>query len=79
MTFKTCDIIVSTTVNVGSLSCASTQNFTTTTTAYAPSTLTFAVQSTLAADNELVVAVDATTQSGLANNVQMEGVYLEFH
>jgi hypothetical protein len=78
MTFKTCDIIVSTTVNVGALTCQSTQNFTTTSTAYAPSTLTFGVNATLVADSDLIVDLQATTESSLTNNVQLEGAYLEF-
>lgn len=78
MTFATCDILVGATVNVGSLTCAPTQTFLTTTTAYAPATLTFAVQATPAADAVLVVQVKATAESGLATNVLLGGAYLEW-
>lgn len=78
MTFATCDGVVSTTVNLASLTCASTQNFSTTTTAYAPGTLTFALQSAPVADAMFVVEVKATAISGLATNVLLNGAFLEW-
>jgi hypothetical protein len=75
--FQTCDGIISTTVNV-SLTCASLQNFTTTTTAYAPVVLTFAIQSTIAIDSVVVVSIRFTASSGLANNVEMQPPYVEY-
>lgn len=78
MTFKTCDGLISSTVNISAPSCASTQNFTTTSTGYAPSTLTFLVNSTATADAEMVVQIIATAQSSLAANVQLGTVFLEF-
>jgi hypothetical protein len=58
--FQTCDNIISTTINVGTLSCATAQSFTTTATALAPVNLTFPVQSALAPDGFLVVKIAAT-------------------
>jgi hypothetical protein len=78
MTFKTGDSLVSTTINVSACTYQATQNFTTTSTAYAPSTLTFAVNATLAGDSQLIVCIDATTESSLTSNVQLEGAYLSF-
>jgi hypothetical protein len=78
MTFETCDIIPTTTMNVGALTCQSTQNFTTTTTAYAPATLTFGITSTPVADAQMIVQIIATTTSSMANNVQTGYVALEF-
>lgn len=79
MTFKTCDnVITSGSIDVGSLTCQATQNFTTTTTARALDTLTFGVNATLAADNIFVVAIHATAQSSLTNNVFMNPPRLEF-
>jgi hypothetical protein len=78
MTFATCDNIVTTTLNLGALTCAGTQNFSTTTTAYAPSTLSFNVQSALTIDSLLVVQIKATAESGLATNVLASSFYLEW-
>lgn len=79
MTFKTCDNIISTgTINVGSLTCAATQNFTTTVTAYQIDSLVFTVQSTIAIDNELVVAIHATAESSLTANVLLFEPHLEW-
>lgn len=56
--FQTCDgVINSGSINTGSLSCASGQTFTTTSTAYNRVTLTFNVQSTLANGSMLVVKI----------------------
>jgi hypothetical protein len=55
---QTCDTVLNTgSLNVGSLTCATAQTFTTTTTAYSRSTLTFSVQSTLSNGSLLVVKV----------------------
>jgi hypothetical protein len=64
-TFQTCDAVVNSgTINLGSaLTCASSQTFTTTTTAYNRVTLTFNVQSTLANGSILVIKI-ATATSG---------------
>ena len=78
MTFKTCDVLVTTTYNVGALSCTATQDFTTASTAYSPVTLTFALNSTPIADALLVVAVHATAKLNITANVLMNGVYLEW-
>lgn len=61
--FQTCDITIgaSATINVGGLSCAGNQAFTTTATAFQRVTLTYAVQSTVAANNILVVKISTTT------------------
>lgn len=70
---QTSDAVVSTgSLNVGSLTSASAQTFTTTTTAYQRKTLTFAVQSTLVADGILIVKV-ATQTTGTAptSNIMM--------
>jgi len=66
-TFQTCDgLITSGTINLASaLTCAATQTFTTTSTAYNRVTLTFNVQSTLASGGILVVKI-ATSPTGTA-------------
>jgi hypothetical protein len=71
-TFQTCDgVINSGTINLGSaLTCASSQTFTTTTTAYNRVTLTFNVQSTLANGSILVIKI-ATATSGTAPTANM--------
>lgn len=64
--FQTCDqVINSGTINVGALTCAANQTFTTTATAYNRVTLTFNVQSTLANNSILVVKI-ATSTTGTA-------------
>jgi hypothetical protein len=64
--FQTCDgVINSGTINIGSLTCAANQTFTTTSTAYNRVTLTFNVQSTLANNSILVVKI-ATSPTGTA-------------
>ena len=78
MSFGTCDGIISTSINISALSCPATQNFVTTSTAYAPTTLTFNVQSTLAADGLLIVQIKATAESGLSANVLANNFYLEW-
>jgi hypothetical protein len=64
-TFQTCDAVVNSgTINLGSaLTCASSQTFTTTATAYSRATLTFNVQSTLSNGSILVIKI-ATATSG---------------
>jgi hypothetical protein len=77
--FQTCDSVVSATINVGPLSCATAQSFTTTTASYAPVTLSFPVQSPLAADEFLVVKI-ATSASGTAPAANMHvWPYLEIN
>jgi hypothetical protein len=77
--FETCDNVVTTTLNVGSLSCATAQSFTTSATAFAPVTLSFPVQSTLAADEFLVVKI-TTSASGTAPSANMHvWPYLEIN
>ncbi len=78
MTFKTCDILISTSTQVGSLTCQSTQNFSTTAAAYSTSTLTFGINSTPTADSQMIVQVVATAVSSLAGNVLLGQAYLEF-
>lgn len=70
--FQACDKIITSAAsfNVAAPSCASNQAFTTTTTAYGRSTLTYAVQSTVAADNLLVVKV-ATAPTGTQPGANM--------
>lgn len=64
--FQTCDAVVTTgSINPASLTCAANQAFTTTSTAYQRSTLTFDVQSTLSANAMLIVKV-ATSTTGTA-------------
>jgi hypothetical protein len=77
--FQTCDNIVSTTINVGALSCATAQSFTTTATSFAPVTLSFPLQSSLAADEFLVIKI-ATSASGTAPAANMHvWPYLEIN
>lgn len=63
---KTCDAIVSATgsLNVGALTCATAQVFTTTTTAYHRVKLTFSVKSTLVANGILVVKIETSPTTG---------------
>jgi len=76
--FTTSDVVASTTVNVGSLSAAGSQNYTTTSTAYAPVTLTFAVQSTVAADNLLIVKIAAAaTGTAPTNDIELADIKLK--
>jgi hypothetical protein len=64
--FQTCDgVINSGTINIGALTCAANQAFTTTSTAYTRVTLTFNVQSTLSNNSILVVKI-ATSTTGTA-------------
>jgi len=63
---QTCDGIVNTgTINIGALTCAANQTFTTTSTAYNRVVLTFNVQSTLVNNSTLVIKI-ATSPSGTA-------------
>lgn len=70
--FQSCDIAITATasLNVGAPTCAANQLYTTTATAYSRVTLTYAVQSTVTADNLLVVKI-ATSTSGTqpTNNI----------
>lgn len=66
--FTTSDAMATTSINP-SLTSASAQNYTTTSTAYAPVTLTFAVQSTVAADNMLIVQIHQAASNSVTNNV----------
>lgn len=62
--FQTSDAVINTgTMNIGSLTSAASQTYTTTTTAYARTTLTFAVQSALVSNGILVIKV-ATAPTG---------------
>ena len=64
--FQTCDqVINSGTLNIGALTCAANQTFTTTSTAYNRVSLTFNVQSTLANNSILVVKI-GTSPTGTA-------------
>jgi len=69
-TFQTCDVTMGATLQFGSPSCASGQTFTTTSTAYAHSQLTFNVQSSLSNNSILVVKI-ATTPTGTAPTAPM--------
>jgi hypothetical protein len=70
--FQSCDIAITATasINVAAPTCAANQAYTTTSTAYSRVTLTYLVQSTVAADNLLVVKI-ATSTSGTqpSNNI----------
>lgn len=69
--FQTCDIVINSgTVNIGALTCAANQTFTTTSTAYNRVTLTFNVQSTLANNSILVVKI-ATSTTGTPPTANM--------
>jgi hypothetical protein len=64
--FQTCDGVINAgTINIGALTCAANQAFTTTSTAYNRVTLTFNVQSTLSNNSILVVKI-ATSTTGTA-------------
>jgi hypothetical protein len=69
--FQTCDqVINSGTINIGALTCAPNQAFTTTATAYNRVTLTFNVQSTISVNSILVVKIaTSTTGTQPANNM----------
>jgi hypothetical protein len=64
--FQTCDGMSNTTANVPSLTCASVQSFSTSTTAYGWGSLVFNVQSSLSSNNILVVKIIASPTSGTA-------------
>lgn len=69
--FQTCDVqITSGTLNVGALTCAANQAFTTTGTAYQRVTLTYNVQSTLSNNGILVVKI-ATSTTGTQPTANM--------
>jgi hypothetical protein len=69
--FQTCDTQITTgTLQVGSLTCASAQTYTTTSTAYQRVTLTFNVQSTLVNNGMLVVKI-GTSPTGTAPAANM--------
>ena len=70
--FQTCDVQTSSlNPQVGSLTCASNQTFTTTSTAYASSELSFAVQATVTAGQVLVVKIHQTASNSIANDTLM--------
>ena len=68
--FQTSDALASANLNVGALSSASAQTYTCPGTAYGRTTLTFAVQSTVSANNILVCKV-ATSTTGTAPTSNM--------
>lgn len=69
--FQTCDQVINAgTINIGSLSCAANQTFTTTSTAYNRASLTFNIQSTLA-DNSILVIKIATSTTGTQPTANM--------
>lgn len=69
--FQTCDqVINSGTINIGALTCAANQTFTTTTTAYNKVSLTFNVQSTLSNGSILVIKI-ATSTTGTPPTADM--------
>lgn len=78
MTFKECDNHVTTTFDISSPACSSTTNYTTTSTANAPVVMTFALQTTLSADDDFLLLIHATAQSGLANDVRIVNPQLEY-
>jgi hypothetical protein len=79
-TLATCDAIVSTgAINGSTFSCAANQTLTVTATAYQRIVKTFAIQSTVVADNLLEIQIAFVTSTGnLANDLIMDGAYLEF-
>jgi hypothetical protein len=79
-TYETCDAIVNTgAINGSAFTCTATQNVVTTATAYQRISKTFAVNSTLVADNMLEIQIELVTTSGnLAADIIMDGAYLEF-
>lgn len=71
-TLKTCDVqTTSLNFQVGSLTCASTQNYSSTTTAYSVTELSFAVQSTVTAGQILVVDIKQASGGSNTSNVVM--------
>ena len=74
-----CDKQVSTIENPASYTCTATQNFTTTSTAYAPSDITFTLNDTPTADKEVEIYIECTATSGLTNNVIVGGFYIEWN
>jgi hypothetical protein len=70
--FKTCDNVITAAASyqVSALTCAANQAYTTTSTAYGRVTLTYNVQSTVAADNMLVIGI-ATSTTGTAPTANM--------
>ncbi len=78
MTFKTGDQMISGSTQIGAFTYQSPQVFTTTSTAYSTSTLSFGLASTPVADGQLVVQIVATTTSSMAANVQTGYLALEW-
>lgn len=79
MTFKEGDRIESTSINPGgNPTYGATQNFTTSTTAYAPTVLSFTVNTAPTADQVMDVWIDATAESGLTQNVQCDEPVLQW-
>jgi hypothetical protein len=78
---NTADAVVTATasINPASLSSASAQNYTTTSTAYSRVTLTFAVQSTVIADNILIVDIHQAASNSVTNNLLIFGAYLQIN
>jgi hypothetical protein len=69
---QTCDNIITTgTIDVGALTCAANQDFTTTATAYQRVTLTYVVQASVAAGNILVVKIHQTQSAVVTANLFM--------
>ncbi len=72
--FQTCDSRVpsGSSLNVGALSCATNQTYTTTATAYQRSTITYNVQSSVVANDILAIKIAAsTTGTAPVNNMQL--------
>jgi hypothetical protein len=77
--FETCDAIVNAgAINGSTFTCTATQTVTTTTTAYQRIVKTFAVQSTVVADQLLEIQIEMVSSTSLAADVIMDGAYLEF-
>ncbi|HEY6022338.1 MAG TPA: hypothetical protein VIY48_21510, partial [Candidatus Paceibacterota bacterium] len=77
--FQTCDTAITSTgsLNVGALSCAANQPYTTTTTAYQRSTLSYNVQSTIAANYILAVKIATSTTGTAPSNNMLLWPYLK--
>ena len=72
VSFQTCDVITSSgNLQVGSLACASSQNYAPTSTAYANTELTFSVQATLSANQILVVKIHQASGASNTSDVIM--------
>lgn len=69
--FKEGDVIVSTTLDNAAPTLSAAQTCTTTTTAWAPCSLTFAIQSTLVADAQVHVRIEFSASASMAQDVLM--------